>query len=262
MHKKLVLAAIIIIITILTIFRCSTGPENGKIVIHYLGHSSFILNFDNRISALTDYGESNSYGLDSPIYDFGNFTPDIETYSHTSHSDHFTGKVFEGIKYTLTDTASLKLDELTIRPIRTSEVSLDEKGNLSFVFYFRGVTIVHIGDAQANIINIQDEVNRAYLREIMPEKIDLLLMTIQGVSEFIESAEAFIDFIKPAAVIPMHYWSGEYKEKFLDHLKSLNNSGKKYIIEEVNGPEYTIDAGTIDQDMIRIISLEPGPIKD
>ncbi|MFC1493229.1 MBL fold metallo-hydrolase [candidate division KSB1 bacterium] len=259
MRKRQVILTVVLFISFLISFRCATEPDGDKIFIHYLGHSSFILNFNNELSVLTDYGESNSYGLDSPIYDFGDFIPDIETYSHTSHVDHFTDRIFEDIKYTLTDTAGLKLDDLTIRPVRVSELSLEEKDNSSFIFYYRGMTIVHLGDAQANIKNILDETNRAYLKEVMPEKIDVLLMTIQGRTEFIESAEIFIDFLKPAAVIPMHYWSGEYKKRFLDHLKSLNNTGRNYIIEEVNGPEYTIEAGTPDQDMIKIISLEAGP---
>jgi L-ascorbate metabolism protein UlaG (beta-lactamase superfamily) len=38
------------------------APE-PDIHIHYLGHSSFILQFDNGITVLTDYGASNSCGF-------------------------------------------------------------------------------------------------------------------------------------------------------------------------------------------------------
>jgi len=59
-----------------------------EVSIHYLGHSSFILQFDNGISVLTDYGTSNCWGLTSPIYDIGEFVPTILTYSHR-HADHY-----------------------------------------------------------------------------------------------------------------------------------------------------------------------------
>jgi hypothetical protein len=40
------------------------APEpEPDIHIHYLGHSSFILQFDNGITVLTDYGASNSCGF-------------------------------------------------------------------------------------------------------------------------------------------------------------------------------------------------------
>ena len=83
-------------------------------------------------------------------------------------------------------------------------------------------------------------------------------MTVQGPTEFIKSAEEFIDFIKPAAAIPMHYWSKEYKTRLLDHIKSMNNSGRSYRIEELNSAKYILDTEMSDADIIRIISLEPG----
>ncbi|MFC1564920.1 MBL fold metallo-hydrolase [candidate division KSB1 bacterium] len=244
----------------ISIFQgCSVAPDNDRISVHYLGHSSFIINFGGRFSVLTDPGKSNSYGLDSPIYDVGDFTPDIVTISHTGHSDHYTGDIPENVKFVLTDIASLDFDGLEIQPVRTSESSLEERSNTSYVFRYNGLTIIHIGDAQANIMNIEDEENRKLLKEGLPDDIDLLLMTIQGVSEFIEEAESFIDFLSPKIVIPMHYWSEEYKSTFLDYLKNLNNSGKNYVIEEINSPEYIVSNGNIDHNKIRIISLEPGP---
>lgn len=74
---------------------------------HYLGHASFILQFDNKITILTDYGTSNAYGLKSPIYGLGNFKPDIVTYSHND-IDHNNGIPLVNIPHILTNQDSLK----------------------------------------------------------------------------------------------------------------------------------------------------------
>jgi len=63
------------------------------ISIHYLGHSSFFITFGKSITLLTDYGESNAYGLDSPVFDLGDVSPVLVTYSH-HHADHDRGQTF------------------------------------------------------------------------------------------------------------------------------------------------------------------------
>ncbi len=255
-RSKIFMISLLTVIILIT--GCAGNADEGRISFHYLGHASFILKFGNDHSVLTDYGKSNSYGLDSPIYDFGSFIPDIETYSHTSHSDHFTEQVLEGVKYILTDGKGLELDGFAIKAVRTSEATFDNKENSTYIFSYEGMTVVHLGDAQANIINIQNEENRKYLGEILPDRIDMLLMTIQGVTEFIERAEEFIDFIKPARIIPMHYWSVEYRDRFLDHLKTMNSLGRNYDIEIADGPAYVLDSNEFLAENIKVISLSAG----
>lgn len=61
--------------------------SEDMIGVHYLGHSSFVLQFGNAATVLVDYGAFNAWvewGWDSPIYDVGDLIPDIMTYSHTS----------------------------------------------------------------------------------------------------------------------------------------------------------------------------------
>jgi hypothetical protein len=43
---------------------CREAGEEGEVVVHYLGHASFLLAFPHGPTVLTDYGESNAYGLD------------------------------------------------------------------------------------------------------------------------------------------------------------------------------------------------------
>ena len=244
-------------------FIAPLNAQNPEISIHYLGHSSFIIQFDNGLYVLMDYGTSYAYGLDSPIYNIGSLQPDIITYSH-KHEDHYNpDRMPDSVRYVLTLHDTLSLEGLEIRPVRTSETSLSVKSNSSFIFSYKGLTLIHLGDAQANIMNIDNKQNRNYIRSIFPEKIDMLLMTIQGISQFIPQAEAFVDFLQPQRIIPMHYWTREYKADFLDYLESQNqNAGKNYQIDRRKGAKYAISIADTSIVPIEVISLEPAPFSD
>ena len=263
---KSVLSLTRLLSLILFIFFCvmiisSSEAQEPDIYIHYLGHSSFVIYFNNGVHVLTDYGTSNSYGLPSPIYSIGNFTPDIVTFSH-KHPDHYDpSRLPDSVSYILMDFDTLSLAGLSIKPERTSETSLSTKDNYSFIFTYKGFTLVHLGDAQANIMNIADQNNRNYLKQIFPEKIDLLLMTIQGVSQFIPQAEEFIDFLQPRGVIPIHYWTPQYKADFLAHLESKNQTAEKsYQINRSKSSKFAVSTSDTSIVPIQIISLEPAPL--
>ncbi len=229
------------------------------IYIHYLGHASFLLQFDNGISILTDYGQSNAYGLDSPIYDWMGAEPDIVTFSH-AHPDHKRPGVNFEQACTLTDAGRLCLQGLEINPIRTSEKSIEAADNSSYLFTYKGLKILHLADAQAYIMAIEQEATKQKIRELYPDTYDVLLMTIQGINEFIPQAEEFIDLLQPVRVIPMHYWSPAYKAEFLTHLEAQNQqAGKCYTIIETGNADYELNP---DHEVapIQVISLEPGPL--
>ena len=79
-----------IIIFISHIEISTQQSSESQIKIHYLGHSSFVLQFDNNITIVTDYGHYNAWancGSDSPIQDIGELVPNIMTFSH-QHDDH------------------------------------------------------------------------------------------------------------------------------------------------------------------------------
>ncbi|HMB22603.1 MAG: MBL fold metallo-hydrolase [Chloroflexota bacterium] len=222
--------------------------------IHYLGHASFFLRFDNGISVLTDYGESNSYGLNSPIHDLMGMEPDIVTFSH-AHPDHQRPGVEFKRARVLTGMDSLHLQGLEITPRQTSEASLDDADNTSYLFTYKGLKILHLADAQAYITAIEQEAVRQKIRELYPDTYDLLLMTIEGVNQFIPQAEKFIDLLQPARVIPMHYWSPEYKTDFLIHLEK--QSGRLYRVMTAGSAEYKLCQDNAAP--VQVISLEPAP---
>ncbi len=149
------------------------------------------------------------------------------TYSHY-HADHYDPtRIPDGVSYTLDSIDSLDVAELRIRPVRTCETTPGLESNTSFMFNYKGLNICHLGDAQAEIMNINDSSQQAIILEKFPEQIDILFMTIEGVHQFIPEAEKFIDLLQPGIVIPMHYWTPEYKEDFLSYLELQNSMAGK-----------------------------------
>ena len=238
---------------------CTHRKRQPDIRLHYLGHASFILNFEERTKVLTDFGTSRAWGLDSPIYPVGLFRPDVLTTSHLHHIDHYGRELPVDIPHQLTGNDSLRLGRLFIFPIRTNEQTSDTPDNSSFVFQYRGVTIVHLGDAQADIIAVETLEQSSY-RNRFPERIDLLLMTIEGPTGFIEEAEAFVRLLKPRRIIPMHYWSIQYKEDFLAYLENVSGQhGVQYTIHRSEQPDYKWNDLHLPDSSIEVISLEPAP---
>ncbi len=210
--------------------------------IHYLGHSAFVLQFDNGISIVTDYGHYNAWApaWDSPIYDIGDLIPDIMTYSHF-HEDHYDpDRIPDSVEYILTELDSLNINGINITPIRVCESSMNVEDNTAYLFTYKGLKILHLGDAQAQIMNIEDETVQEHIKEIIPDSLDLLFMTIEGQQQFIEEAEFFVDLLKPRRIIPMHYWSTEYKTDFLSYLSMLDSLGSNYEIVDTTGAKYII----------------------
>lgn len=239
------------------------AQENEHVVkIHYLGHSAFVLQFDNGINIVTDFGEPNAWlqwGWDSPIHDIGDLIPDVMTYSHTHHEDHYDPeRIPEGVEYILTGDDSLNINGIEITPIRVCESDLNNEDNTAFLFIYHEIKILHLGDAQIQIMNIEENDVKNHMLQILPESLDLLLMTIEGQSKFIPEAELFIDLFQPKRIIPMHYWSGEYKSDFLLYLEDQNNSGKNYQIERINGSDFELNQSEI-VTPVKVISLERGP---
>lgn len=231
------------------------SPPN--IDIHYLGHSAFVLQFDE-ITVVTDYGKPNAWkewGWDSPIYDIGVLVPDIMTYSHL-HEDHYDStRIPNGVKYILKNGDGLELDELRITAIPTCEDKFGEFNNTSYVFSYKGLNILHTGDIQTMIANIENDTVADYFKKNFPEKIDLLIMPIEGKIKYIPQAEIFIKLLKPKSIIPTHYWSQEYLEEFKLYLQENNIFDGKYVIKELKNSEYNLNL-KISSDSIVVIAFD------
>lgn len=247
---KIVLAAFFILTSI------SSYAQILK--IHYLGHSAFVLEFDNGVTVVTDYGKPNAWlqwGWDSPIKDIGNLFPDVMTYSHTNHEDHYDpSRIPEGIEHILMENDTLIMEGLSIKPIRVCENNTNNEDNSAFLFSYKGFKFLHLGDAQAQIKSIKDPTIADHIKEIIPDSLDLLFMTIEGPTKFIQQTEAFVDLVKPKRIIPMHYWSDEYLHQFIDYLTLQNDSGKTYQIQELSSSKYELNESNQSQP-IEVITL-------
>jgi L-ascorbate metabolism protein UlaG (beta-lactamase superfamily) len=238
--------------------------ENEPLVsIHYLGHCSFILQFNDSLSVLTDYAASYPYysaEYNSPVYNIYNFIPDIATYSH-QHTDHYApARRPSGVPYILQNNDTLTIKDLFIKPVRTCETNVSTPDNSTYIFKYKGLTIVHSGDMTANIKALGDTIQQKHLHELFPEPIDVLLCVMDGVSGFNSDAEAFISFLSPRTLIPMHYWTPAHKISFLNYLKNQNTfHGKNYQFEENIGADYYITYNDTNQLPTRIVSLDPYP---
>lgn len=232
-----------------------THTEEPPIRLYYLGHSAFIIFFDNGVSMLLDYGISYSYGLPSPIYPVNGFEPAIVAYSHQDQ-DHDRGETF-ATKYQLRGN-HLNYRGIDIKPFHTSEGY--KNSNISYLISYKGFTILHLGDAQGDIVNIANAEEQKLLKAMFPNRLDLLLIPIGWTKDILKEAEATVGFLKPRQVIPMHYWYKHTKEQFLKDLESGNPSDAKYRILTVNGPEYSIvQLNSSLDETIQVVSLEPKP---
>jgi L-ascorbate metabolism protein UlaG (beta-lactamase superfamily) len=259
-RKQMALVFMLLLFTLTPISIYSNEQTSGPIVrIHYLGHASFLLQFDNGISVLTDYGVSKAYGNNSPVYDLTGREPTIVTLSHDD-PDHNRNAGFKNSRIITLDKG-YKKKGLSITPIRTSENSINLEDNTSYLFNYKGHTILHLADAQAYITDIDKEDVKTKIKELYPDKYDVLLMTIEGRTQFIPQAEKFIEILKPSRVIPMHYWSPAYKNSFLEFLAAQNTqTEEKYKIVNENRSDYNFTPDSV-ANQIQIISLDPSAMK-
>ena len=245
-------------IALLMLLLYSGLHATPEVSIHYLGHSSFILEFDNGVTVLTDYGTSNCWGLSSPIYDIGDFVPTILTYSHR-HDDHYNeDRKPAGVSYQLEGTDSLDIDGLSIRPMRLCEGVVGVESSTAFIFSYKGFSVCHLGDAQADIMAIEDKFHQTDIRNMFSEKFDLLLMTIEGIEQFIPEAEIFVNVLKPYRIIAMHYWTVQYKTRFFDHLENQNSlHDRNYVIHDIGSADYSLSSEDPDVLPVQVINLDP-----
>ena len=201
-----------------------SAQEEAWVKIHYLGHAAFVMEFDNGVKIVSDYGHYNAWvawGWDSPIHDIGELVPDIMTYSHF-HDDHYDPeRIPHGVPHILSEMDSLEYNGITILPIRTCETSVSIESNTSFLFTYKNLKILHLGDAQAQIIDIRSLTTKLHIMQIIPGDLDMLFMTIEGQTQFISQAEEFVRLLSPKRIIPIHHWSEAYLDEFLAYYSGM-----------------------------------------
>jgi hypothetical protein len=182
------------------------------------------------------------------------------SYSHY-HDDHYhPGRIPDGVTHFIDLIDSLNIADLFVRPVLTCESTPCVDTNTSFIFEYKGFRIIHLGDAQADIANISDPAHQALLLEKFQGRIDVLLMTVQGIQSLIPEAEMFIDLLQPGIVIPMHYWTPQYKEDFMAYLELQNDTaGKSYEVIRRPTADLSFDINDTIHDHVKVIGLTAYP---
>lgn len=235
----------------------SAQAAEPAVKLHYLGHASFMLQFDNGLAVLTDYGKSKAYGLNSPIYELGAFQPDLVIYSH-KHEDHYRPVTFEHAQI-LEAAESFNQNGLEITALPVTENTAGD--NHAHVFRYKGLTIVHTGDVQGDMTKLSNPDVQQRLKDSFPRNIDLMLAPIGFTRNILGPAQAFLDLLQPQRMIPMHYWSPGDKERFLEQLEaSTGSDGRQYMFQRLEHATYTLYT-TEAVTPITVISLEPQPFE-
>lgn len=245
-------------ICLFLIFGCTV--QHNRIKIHYLGHSAFYISFGGEVSVLTDYGQENAYlawGWDSPIHDAGFRSPDLLTYSH-HHDDHYdTARAAVFNADIIEEEVDFAYHTLHIQGIPSSEKQVNIYDNISYLFTFRDLRVLHLGDCQADIIQIDDPQYAEHIRQRFPLHCDIVFLPIEGTSQYISQAAEMVRILQPQVVIPMHYWSDEYKQEFIDHMINTYPKDDEIInIIRCESPEYVYRRKRRNTDL-QILDMQP-----
>lgn len=182
-------------------------PAGATIQLTFLGHSSFLIETADGVTAVTDY---NDY-IRAPV------TPTIVTMNN-AHDTHYSNNVEPGVEHILRGwnpaggaaEHDVAVRDLRVRNVPTAvhgRVGDQALGNSIFVFETADLCIAHLGHLHHVLLDVQ-------VGEI--GQIDVLLVPIDGVYTMSqEEMVQVIDQIGPAVVIPMHYFGPERLARFL-----------------------------------------------
>lgn len=259
---------ILLAFAFLWVAGCAPPPE---IQVHYLGHASFVLKFGDGPVVLTDFGESNAYGMESPVYDLGDLVPDLLTTSH-DHADHLRGALPEGIGKVLGHGESFTSRRLEITPIPTHERSLLSPDNFGFLFEYRGLKVLHAGDCQGLMVALRggalspegslysrEEVGEL-IQEIYPDSYDLVLLPIGSTEPILREAAEFAGFLDARIIVPMHYWDTADRTAFLERMGDRRDRlDRPYAVRASGGAEIRLLPASGPVESVEVAGLTPSP---
>jgi L-ascorbate metabolism protein UlaG (beta-lactamase superfamily) len=182
----------------------------GEVAVTFLGHASFLIESPGGVTVVTDYND-----LNRPT-----FTPDVVTMNH-AHSTHYTDRPDPAIKLVLRgwDPGGGIADiDVTFGDVRIHNVPTNIRdfgrtefgGNSIFVFDVGDLCIAHLS-------HLHHTLTEQHLAELGP--IDVLMAPVDGTwtlshDDMIE----VIEQIRPALVLPMHYFTDRVVDTFIAKL--------------------------------------------
>ena len=182
------------------------APAAGDVRLTYLGHSSFLIETSDGVTAVTDYN-----GYIRPA-----FIPDVVTMNN-AHSTHYTPNPEPAITHVLRGwdpAGGVAHHDIVFRDLRVRNLPTNVRqiggtrynGNSIFIFEAEDLCIAHLGHLHHRLTD-QD---LGALGEI-----DVLLAPIDGAWTMAQGLMAeVVGQIRPAIVIPMHYTAGGLTERF------------------------------------------------
>jgi L-ascorbate metabolism protein UlaG (beta-lactamase superfamily) len=200
--------------------------------ITFLGHASFEIVSPAGIRAVTDYN-----GRNIPAE-----PPDIATMNH-AHETHYTLHPDPRIPHVLhgwREDGVIPAFDLTVGDmhvtnlptnIRTWDGGTELYGNSIFVFETAGLCIAHLSHLH-HLLEAKDIDALGH--------IDVVMVAVDGdytMSQ--EDAAAVLEQIGPRVVLPMHYFTRDVLNRFLDLERG------KYAIDIRDTPEMTISRATL-----------------
>lgn len=181
-------------------------PERGSVRLSFLGHSSFLIETPAGVSAVTDY---NGY-YQPPL------VPTIVTMNN-AHSSHYASSIDPGVKHVLRGWAEsggwaehdIEEGDLRVRNIPTAVRGRGGDQALSnsiFVFETADLCIAHLG-------HLHHVLTKEQVAEL--GQIDILLVPIDGGYTMAQELMVeVIEQVRPALVIPMHYFGSTLVGRF------------------------------------------------
>ncbi|WP_435258435.1 MBL fold metallo-hydrolase [Thioclava sp. FR2] len=193
------------------LFRAGLGDalEQDHVRIHYIDHSSFVIETPGGVTAVTDY---NGYTGRK------DWVPDVVTMNN-AHITHWSAYPDPRIPNVLEGWAGaagpiqheLDLGEMLVRNVHTDVRSrsgaVRENGNSVFVFEAGGLCIGHLG----HLHHPPDDAQYASIG-----RLDVILVPVDG--GYTMATEEMAEVVKrfrSSIVIPMHWFSGSSLEVFL-----------------------------------------------
>ena len=182
-------------------------PAEGEVRLSFLGHSSFLIETPQGVTAITDYNGVQRAAL----------IPDIVTMNN-AHSSHYTEFLDPAVKHVLRgwgQDGGMAVYDVQERDLRVRNVPTNVReyggtrynGNSIFVFEIADLCIAHLGHLHHTLTDV-------HLGEL--GYIDVLLVPADGA--YTMAQELMVEVIRqigPTVVIPMHYFSPQTLARFL-----------------------------------------------
>src|ERR1700731_2566603 len=187
--------------------RLAAAGSEEAVSITFLGHASFLIESPGGVRIVTDYNDA----IRAPV------TPDVVTMNN-AHPTHYSDSVEPGVKYILRGWdpgGGVATHRLEYRDVRIHNVPTNVRefggtrynGNSIFVFDVADLCIAHLG-------HLHHTLTPQHLAQLGP--VDILLAPIDGVwTASPEDLITVVEEIRPALIIPMHYFNQSILSAFL-----------------------------------------------